>query len=81
MGSGCSTHVSEEECRVTVEEPEENTLVGIFSCRWRYNLKMDLKEIRWGGMDWVHLAQDMDQWQILVNRVTNIWFYKTLGNS
>jgi hypothetical protein len=30
---------------------------------------MDLKEIGWGGMDWIHLAQDMDQWMALVNMV------------
>jgi hypothetical protein len=28
---------------------------------------MDLKEIGWGDMDWIHLAQDRDQWMALVN--------------
>jgi hypothetical protein len=27
---------------------------------------MDLREIRWGGMDWIDLAQDSDQWRALV---------------
>jgi hypothetical protein len=33
---------------------------------------MDLGEIEWGGMDWVHLAQDRDQWQTFVNMVLNL---------
>jgi hypothetical protein len=35
---------------------------------------MDLREIRWEGVDWIHLAQDRDQWQGLVNTVMNLWF-------
>jgi hypothetical protein len=31
------------------------------------NIKMDLREIGWDGMDWIHLAQDRDQWRALVN--------------
>jgi hypothetical protein len=33
---------------------------------------MDLGEIGWGGMDWIHLAQDKDQWEALVNTVMNL---------
>jgi hypothetical protein len=33
---------------------------------------MDLTEIGWGGMDWIHLAQDRDQWWDLVNTVKNL---------
>jgi hypothetical protein len=36
------------------------------------NIKMDLREIRWDGMDWIDLAQDRDQWRALVNTVTNL---------
>jgi hypothetical protein len=35
--------------------------------RWVDNIKVDLREIGWGGMDWVDLAQDRDQWWALVN--------------
>jgi hypothetical protein len=31
---------------------------------------MDLGEIEWGSMDWIDLAQDMDQWWALVNAIT-----------
>jgi hypothetical protein len=39
---------------------------------WVDNIKMDLRVIGWGGMDWIDLAQDMDHWRTLVNTVMNI---------
>jgi hypothetical protein len=39
---------------------------------WEENIKMDLREIGWGSMDWIDLAQDMEQWRALVNTVMNI---------
>jgi hypothetical protein len=33
---------------------------------------VDLREIGWGGMDWIHLAQDGDQWRSLVNTAMNL---------
>jgi hypothetical protein len=33
---------------------------------------MDLREIRWDGMDWIELAQNKDQWRALVNTVLNL---------
>jgi hypothetical protein len=33
---------------------------------------MDLREIGWGGMDWIDLAEDRDQWRALVNMVMNL---------
>jgi hypothetical protein len=36
------------------------------------NIEMDLREIRWDGVDWIDLAQDMDQWRALVNTVMNL---------
>jgi hypothetical protein len=34
-------------------------------------IRMDLREIGWEGVDWIHLAQDRDQWQALVNMIMN----------
>jgi hypothetical protein len=31
---------------------------------WVDNIKMDLREIGWDGMDWTDLAQDRDQWRV-----------------
>jgi hypothetical protein len=36
------------------------------------NIKMDLREIGWDGMDWIDLAQDREQWRALVNTVMNL---------
>jgi hypothetical protein len=33
---------------------------------------MDLRDIGWGGMDWIDLAQDRDRWRALVNTVMNL---------
>jgi len=38
-------------------------------CRWENNVKWDHKEIRWDLVEWIHLAQDKDQFQTLVNAV------------
>jgi hypothetical protein len=36
------------------------------------NIKMDLIEIGWGGVDWIDLAQDRDRWRAVVNAVMNL---------
>jgi hypothetical protein len=36
------------------------------------NIKMDLLQIGWGGVDWIGLAQDRDKWRALVNVVMNL---------
>jgi hypothetical protein len=38
------------------------------------DIKMDLREIGWGCIDWTDLAQDRDQWRALVKRVVNLPF-------
>jgi hypothetical protein len=40
--------------------------------RWVDNIKMDLREIRQGGMDLIDLAQDRDQWRAFVNTIMNL---------
>jgi hypothetical protein len=37
------------------------------------NIKMDLRGIGWDGLDLIDLAQDRDQWRVLVNTVMNLW--------
>jgi hypothetical protein len=36
------------------------------------NIKMDLRELGWDGMEWIHLGQDRDQWRALVRAVMNL---------
>jgi hypothetical protein len=40
--------------------------------RWEDNIQMDLREIGWGGVDWIDLVQDGKQWRALVNTVMNL---------
>jgi hypothetical protein len=55
-----------------VGKPEGKRPLGISRRRWVDNIKMDLRDIDWGGMDWIDLAQDRDQWRVLVNTVMNL---------
>jgi hypothetical protein len=41
--------------------------------RWDDNIKMDLEEVGWCGMDWIDLAQDRDRWRAVVIAVMNLW--------
>jgi hypothetical protein len=42
--------------RVLVRKPEEKTPLGRPKRRWEDNIKMDLQEVKCGGMDWINLA-------------------------
>jgi hypothetical protein len=58
--------------RILVGKPEGKRPLGRPRRRWVDDIKMDLREIGWGGIDWIHLAQDRDQWRTLVNTVMNL---------
>jgi hypothetical protein len=55
-----------------VGKPEVKRPLGRPRRRWVDNIKMELREIGWGGMDWIDLAQDRDQWRALVNTLMNL---------
>jgi hypothetical protein len=59
--------------RLLVGKPEGRIPLGRPRCRWVDNIKMDLLEIGWGGVDWIDLAQDRNKWRALVNVVMNLW--------
>jgi hypothetical protein len=40
--------------------------------RWVDNIRMDLLEMAWAGVDWIGLAQDKDRWRVLANLVKNL---------
>jgi hypothetical protein len=58
--------------KIMVAKPEGKRPLGRSIHRWEDNIKMDLRAIGWGGMDWIDLAQDRDQWRALVNTVMNL---------
>jgi hypothetical protein len=67
--------------RILVGKPEGKRPLGRPRRKWENNIRMDLREIGWGGMDWIDLAQDREQWRAFVNTVMNLRFYNMLGNS
>jgi hypothetical protein len=58
--------------RGLVERSEGKRPLGRPRNRWEDNIKMDLQEVEWGGMDWIDLAQDRVRWRALMNVVMNI---------
>jgi hypothetical protein len=61
MGKACSTHEGEEECiKSFVGKLEEKRPLGRPKRRSEDNIKMHVREMGWGGMDWIHLAQGRD---------------------
>jgi hypothetical protein len=58
--------------RILVGKPEGNRPLGRPRCRWEDNIRMELRDIGWGGMGWIDLAQDREQWRALVNTVMNL---------
>jgi hypothetical protein len=58
--------------RIFVGKPEGKIPLGRPRHRWVNNIKIDLREIGWDGVDWIDLCQDRDQWRALVNMVLNL---------
>jgi hypothetical protein len=73
MGGACSTNGKKRNAyRIFVVKPEGKRPLGRPRRRWVDDIKMDLREIRWDGVDWIDMAQDRDQWRALVNTVLNL---------
>jgi hypothetical protein len=58
--------------RILVGNAEGKRPLGRPTCRWVDNIRTDLREIGWDGMDWIDVAQDRDQWRALVNTEMNL---------
>jgi hypothetical protein len=57
---------------ILVGRPEGRRPLGRPGRRWE-DIKMDLREIGFQDVDWIHWAQDRDRWRALVNTVMNPW--------
>jgi hypothetical protein len=58
--------------RFLVRKAEGKRQLERTSCRWEDGIKIDLMGIGWGSVEWIHLAQDRDHWQALVNLVMKL---------
>jgi hypothetical protein len=58
--------------RVMVEKVEGKRPLGKPRLRWQDNIKVDLQEVGFEGVDWINLAEDRDRWRALVNAVMNL---------
>jgi hypothetical protein len=65
--------------RILVGKSEEKRPLGRPRNRWVDNIKIGLRETGWGGVDWMDMAQDRDQWMTLVNTVLNLRVPKSAG--
>jgi len=72
--AGHVVHMGEERgvYRVLVGKLEGKRSLGRPRRRWVDNIRMDLKEVGCGYMDWIGLAQNRVRWQTLVSAVTNL---------
>jgi hypothetical protein len=59
-------------CRILVGNPEGKRPLGIPRHRWVDNIKMNFREVGWDCMNWIDLAEDMDQWRAVTNAVMNL---------
>jgi hypothetical protein len=73
MGRACSTNGGEDECLSdTGGTARRKETTKKTRCRWVHKNKIDLRGIGWGGMNCIDLAQERDQWRVLVTTVMNL---------
>ena len=81
MGGACGMYEGQERCmQGLVGRPDVKRSLARPSRRCEDNIKMDLQEVGWRGMDWIDLAQDRDRWRTLLNAVMNLRVPKNGGN-
>jgi hypothetical protein len=73
MGRARSTNGAKRNaCKILIGKSERWRPLERPGRRWVDNVKVDVREIEWGGMDWIDLAQDRDLWRALVDTVINL---------
>ena len=69
-------------CGILVGKPEGSRPPVRRTCRWENNIKMDFQPIGlWAVVNWIYLAQNMDKWRALANRVINLRVPQNAANS
>jgi hypothetical protein len=73
VGEACGTHGrGEKSVQGFGGKPEGKSSLGRPRRRWVDGIRMDLREIGLGCVDWIRLAQDRDRWRAVVNAVMNL---------
>jgi hypothetical protein len=73
VGGECGTHGrGEKVCKVLVGKPEGKRPLGRPRRRWEDGIRMYLREIGLGGVDWIRLSQDRDRWRAVVSAVMKL---------
>jgi hypothetical protein len=73
MGESCSTNGGKRNAyRLLVVKPVGKRPLGRPRRRWVDNIRMDIREVGWGDVDWIGLAKDRNMWSALVNSVFNL---------
>jgi hypothetical protein len=74
MGRACSTNGEKMNAyRILVGKPEGKRSLGRSRYRWMDSIKVDLRGIGWGDMNWIDLAENRDIWRAHVNIGMNLW--------
>jgi hypothetical protein len=58
---------------ILVRKPEWKRPLGRTRCKWDDEIKMDLRETGWKGVEWIHLARDREYCWAVVSMVMNPW--------
>jgi hypothetical protein len=58
--------------KILVTKPESKRPLGRSRSRCEGDIRMNLREIGWEDVDWIHVAQDRDQWRAVVNIVMHL---------
>jgi hypothetical protein len=70
----CSTYGGENKyIQVLVGKRGGKRLLVKPRLRWKNNIKTAFREVEWGGVDWIHVAQDRNTWRAPVHVVINLW--------
>jgi hypothetical protein len=71
-GAGGMHGRGEKVYKVLLGKPDGKRPLGRPRRRWEDGIRMDLREIGLGGVDWIQLSQDRDWWQAVVSAVMNL---------
>jgi len=81
MGAACSACGGEDKSiHILARKHGRKRPLGRTRRSWENNIKMDVRETGWSGVDWFNLAQERDKWPVLVKTVMLLWFPQEEGN-